>query len=73
MSKKTRQVQVGSVRIGGGAPVAVQSMCNTHTSDARATIEQIARLHGREVLRIVHMPVRQIRHAPAEVGHRVIR
>ena len=54
MSEKTRQVQVGSVRIGGGAPVAVQSMCNTHTSDAHATIEQIARLHdaGCEIIRL---------------------
>ena len=39
---QTKQIHVGPVAIGGGAPVAVQSMCNTHTSDARATIEQIA-------------------------------
>lgn len=39
---QTKQIHVGSVAIGGGAPVAVQSMCNTHTSDAHATIEQIA-------------------------------
>ena len=32
MSKKTLQVQVGSVRIGGGAPVSVQSMTNTDTA-----------------------------------------
>ena len=38
---QTKQIHVGPVAIGGG-PVAVQSMCNTHTSDARATIEQIA-------------------------------
>ena len=31
---QTKQIHVGSVAIGGGAPVAVQSMCNTHTSDA---------------------------------------
>ena len=35
---QTKQIHVGSVAIGGGAPVAVQSMCNTHTSDAHATI-----------------------------------
>ena len=35
---QTKQIHVGPVAIGGGAPVAVQSMCNTHTSDARATI-----------------------------------
>ena len=51
---QTKQIHVGSVAIGGGAPVAVQSMCNTHTSDARATIEQIARLHdaGCEIIRL---------------------
>ena len=51
---QTKQIHVGPVAIGGGAPVAVQSMCNTHTSDARATIEQIARLHdaGCEIIRL---------------------
>ena len=44
---QTKQIHVGPVAIGGGAPVAVQSMCNTHTSDARATIEQITRRHAR--------------------------
>ena len=32
--RKTRQIQLGNVKIGGGAPVAVQSMTNTHTDDA---------------------------------------
>ena len=51
---QTKQIHVGPVAIGGGAPVAVQSMCNTHTSDAHATIEQIARLHdaGCEIIRL---------------------
>ena len=51
---QTKQIHVGPVAIGGGAPVAVQSMCNTHTSDARATIEQIVRLHdaGCEIIRL---------------------
>ena len=51
---QTKQIHVGSVAIGGGAPVAVQSMCNTHTSDTHATIEQIARLHdaGCEIIRL---------------------
>ena len=43
MSKKTRQVQVGSVRIGGGAPVSVQSMTNTDTADVEKTLSQIRR------------------------------
>ena len=42
--RKTRQIQLGNVKIGGGAPVAVQSMTNTHTDDAAATLEQINRL-----------------------------
>src|SRR5947199_4680624 len=37
----TRQIQVGSVPIGGGAPVAVQSMTKTETADYDATLRQI--------------------------------
>ncbi|TNE67518.1 MAG: flavodoxin-dependent (E)-4-hydroxy-3-methylbut-2-enyl-diphosphate synthase [Alphaproteobacteria bacterium] len=39
--RKSRQVMVGNVPVGGDAPIAVQTMTNTLTSDARATIEQI--------------------------------
>ena len=35
--KKTKQVMVGNVPIGGGAPVVIQSMTNTDTADVRAT------------------------------------
>lgn len=42
--RKTRQIQLGNVKIGGGAPVAVQSMTNTQTDDAAATLAQINRL-----------------------------
>ena len=42
--RKTRQIQLGNVKIGGGAPVVVQSMTNTHTDDAAATLAQINRL-----------------------------
>ncbi|MEI7542894.1 MAG: flavodoxin-dependent (E)-4-hydroxy-3-methylbut-2-enyl-diphosphate synthase [bacterium] len=50
---KTRSVKIGSIIIGGGAPVAVQSMCNTKTKDVKATIEQIKRLTdlGCEIIR----------------------
>jgi (E)-4-hydroxy-3-methylbut-2-enyl-diphosphate synthase len=45
---------VGSVAVGGGAPVAVQSMTNTDTRDAQATLAQIARLEeaGCEIVRV---------------------
>lgn len=42
--KKTKQVLVGGLPIGGGAPVVVQSMTNTDTRDAKATLGQIDRL-----------------------------
>ena len=49
-----RQIKVGSVPIGGGAPVVIQSMTLTYTHDVDATIEQIARLAsaGCEVVRV---------------------
>jgi (E)-4-hydroxy-3-methylbut-2-enyl-diphosphate synthase len=51
---KTRQVRVGDVKIGGGAPVAVQSMTTTMTWDIAATLEQIRRLEeaGCEIVRV---------------------
>ncbi len=42
--RKSRQINVGGVPIGGGAPVSVQSMCNTDTRDVSATVEQIKSL-----------------------------
>ena len=39
--KKTRQIHIGKVAIGGGAPVSVQSMTNTKTADVSATVTQI--------------------------------
>ncbi len=50
----TRPVSVGNVIVGGGAPVSVQSMCTTKTSDAAATLGQIAQLAdaGCEIVRV---------------------
>jgi (E)-4-hydroxy-3-methylbut-2-enyl-diphosphate synthase len=42
--RKTREVKVGNVLIGNGAPVAIQSMCNTDTCDIQATLAQIEAL-----------------------------
>ncbi|MCR8696755.1 MULTISPECIES: flavodoxin-dependent (E)-4-hydroxy-3-methylbut-2-enyl-diphosphate synthase [Campylobacter] len=42
---KTRQIQVGSVKIGGNAPISVQSMTFSKTRDVKETLEQINRLY----------------------------
>mgnify|MGYP001230252491 FL=1 len=41
IAKKTRQIMVGSVPVGGDAPISVQTMTNTLTTDEKSTIEQI--------------------------------
>ena len=50
----TRQIHVGSVPVGGGAPVSIQSMCSTKTDDVSATVDQILRLEeaGCEIVRV---------------------
>src|SRR5688500_12330475 len=52
--RKTRQIQVGKVKIGGDAPISVQSMCSTDTRDVMATLEQIRQLEsaGCELIRV---------------------
>jgi (E)-4-hydroxy-3-methylbut-2-enyl-diphosphate synthase len=52
--RKSRQISVGSLKVGGDAPIHVQSMTNTPTSDARATIDQIRRLEeaGADIVRV---------------------
>ncbi len=54
MKKKTRSVMCRDVRIGGGAPVSIQSMTNTDTHDVKATLDQIKRLEaaGCQIIRI---------------------
>ena len=50
----SKQLQVGNVLLGGGAPVAIQSMCNTRTDDVAATVAQIRALEdaGCEIIRV---------------------
>ena len=50
----SKQILVGGVPVGGGAPVTIQSMCNTRTDDAAATVEQILRLEeaGCQIIRV---------------------
>ena len=56
----TRQVHVGPVAIGGGAPVSIQSMCNTPTENVDATVAQILRLEqaGCDIVRVA-VPTRE--------------
>ncbi len=51
---KTKKIYVGNVAVGGDAPISVQSMTYTKTSDIEATVEQIRRLHfaGADIIRL---------------------
>ena len=50
----SKQIHLGNVVVGGGAPVAIQSMCNTYTEDVAATVAQIHALEnaGCEIIRV---------------------
>lgn len=50
----TKQIMVGGVPLGGGAPITIQSMTNTRTDDVEATVEQIRRLTaaGCQIIRV---------------------
>jgi (E)-4-hydroxy-3-methylbut-2-enyl-diphosphate synthase len=52
--RKSRQIMVGKVPVGGDAPISVQTMTNTLTTDAKATIEQIQRaaIAGADIVRV---------------------
>ena len=54
MAKYTKQIAVGDVLIGGGAPISIQSMTNTKTKDATSTIDQIHSLEkaGCDIIRV---------------------
>jgi (E)-4-hydroxy-3-methylbut-2-enyl-diphosphate synthase len=68
----TRAVRIGSVTIGGGQPIAVQSMTATHTQDVDATVAQINDLvaAGADLVRVA-VDSRKDAEALAEVGRRV--
>ena len=52
--EKTKQIMVGGLAVGGGAPVSVQTMCNTKTWDVEATVAQIRAMEaaGAEIVRL---------------------
>lgn len=58
--RKTRQIQLGKVKVGGGAPITVQSMTKTDTRDVDATVDQIWALEaaGCDIVRVA-VPVRE--------------
>ena len=53
--RKTKKIKVGKVEIGGDAPISVQSMTNTLTTDIDATIKQINELTeaGADIVRVL--------------------
>ncbi len=68
MKKLTRQIHIGSIAVGGGAPCSVQSMCSTDTRDVSATIAQINGLAevGCEIVRCA-VPDLDAAHALAQI------
>ena len=59
---KSMAVKVGNVTIGGGNPIVVQTMCNTHTSDVEASVAQCVRLHdaGASLIRLTVPSIAQV-------------
>jgi (E)-4-hydroxy-3-methylbut-2-enyl-diphosphate synthase len=70
--RKTRQICIGSVKIGGNAPVSVQSMTKTDTRDVRRTVHQIRRLEsaGCEIIRVA-VPDEEAARAIAQIKKRI--
>ena len=52
--RKTREIRVGQVKVGGNNPISVQSMTNTLTTDIKATIKQINEIQneGADIVRV---------------------
>jgi (E)-4-hydroxy-3-methylbut-2-enyl-diphosphate synthase len=72
MRRKSRQIMVGNVPVGGDAPIAVQSMTNTETCDINATVAQIIALQnvGADIVR-VSVPSMDAAEAFGEIKKRV--
>lgn len=70
--RKTRQIMVGNVPVGGGAPISVQSMTNTETCDVDATVSQILRIQdaGADIVR-VSVPTMEAAEAFGKIRQRV--
>src|SRR5438477_10107051 len=72
MRRKTRQIHVGNLAIGGDAPIVVQSMTTTYTRDVENTVEQIYRLEevGCEMVRVA-VPEEEDALAISEIKKRI--
>jgi (E)-4-hydroxy-3-methylbut-2-enyl-diphosphate synthase len=70
--RKTREIQVGNVKVGGDAPITVQSMTKTDTRDVRATIDQIWSLEaaGCDIVRLA-VPVREAAEKLGEIKSKI--
>ncbi len=70
--RKTKQIAIGNTRIGGDAPISVQSMTNTDTRDIASTVAQIKRLEevGCEIVRVA-VPDRKAAESLAEIKARI--
>ena len=70
--RKTRVVKIGNILIGGDNPIAIQSMCNTKTSDVDATVKQILELEdaGCEIIRVA-VPDMKAAEAIAEIKKQI--
>ena len=70
--RKTRQISIGSVKVGGDAPISIQSMAKTDTRDVRRTVQQIRRLEkaGCEIVRVAVVDEEAAR-AMAEIRKRI--
>ena len=70
--RKTRQIQLGGVAVGGDAPITVQSMTKTDTRDVRATVQQIWSLEaaGCEIIRVA-VPVREAAEQLREIKKKI--
>ena len=72
LRKKTREIQIGQVKIGGDNPVAIQSMTNTKTEDVDATVSQILALEkaGCEIVRCA-VPTMEAAEALREIREKI--
>ena len=72
MREQTKVIQIGNCPIGGGSPVAIQSMTNTKTEDVQATVSQILELEeaGCDIIRCA-VPTMEAAGALAEIKKQI--